>query len=679
MLRELISRQEEQAPLNMSILADSAVSTCPSSADSRPSNYRDNPDNASIMSKRNTFPFRLRSPVYIEDLKASRAYKRLRHFGGGIDSSSDSVFSLASGCTTGNWSMLSDITLGDLSVSQIAVLNLPIDLTDVSNPEPFQAQLSMQTLHHPKSRVRNKRSSRGRIHNAIENGNVFVVRALLAMGMDTEELDSNGRTPLLHATMKRQEAICRLLLEKGASVEALIAFTNDMGVNERFKLFDPLIREAIGEGSGSVASLQLLLQMALTTNIGGNFNQYSCQSMLNLAIDMNHELAVRAIIQLEPQVLMEVDTECRTPFAYAYHLQRNKICEERLQNSEVDMKTASEVVKLEGSFTERVHAVIGEKCLLLFRLQLLFARSMDVDKIGTEGQTPLTHAAEVVLNSKDINYELWDDIFKALLDKASRENIEALRKLTHKLTAPKWIASMHWLIQQDYRSILVLLSFTESHDTEGWTPLASAAFNNREGLCQFLVENGCTLCLSAKQKEQLKPKLSCSIHSAVRGGHKTALQLLLDMGADINDRNSCGETALLTAVEYNHLSCVKILIGRGADATISTQRGATVLHWAARFAGSEMIRFLLDVVETRNLINMKDSAGATPLHDCSYPSGRIPNPVVQIEIAKILVQAGALLTIRDNSRRMPDECARDRDQTKLAQYLLSQFHSSNRH
>ncbi|RPB25026.1 ankyrin [Terfezia boudieri ATCC MYA-4762] len=208
----------------------------------------------------------------------------------------------------------------------------------------------METLHHPKSRVRSKRSSRGRIHNAIENGNVFVVRTLLAMGMDTEELDSNGRTPLVHAIMKLQEAICKLLLDKGAS----------------------------------------------------------------------------------------------------------------------------------------------------------------------------------------------------------------------------------------------------SRDTNGWTPLASAAFKFNEDLCQFLVKKGCTLCLNTEQKVQLKPELSCRIHLAAAGGYETALQLLLDMGADINERNSFGETALLEAVYNNQLSSVKILIGRGADATISTHEGFSALNMAVRgLTDSEMMRFLL--------------------------------------------------------------------------------------
>ena len=43
------------------------------------------------------------------------------------------------------------------------------------------------------------------------------------MGMDVEELDSNG-----HFAVKYQEAICKLLLEKGACFEALKAFTSGM-------------------------------------------------------------------------------------------------------------------------------------------------------------------------------------------------------------------------------------------------------------------------------------------------------------------------------------------------------------------------------------------------------------------------------------------------------------------
>src|SRR5205085_189438 len=132
------------------------------------------------------------------------------------------------------------------------------------------------------------------------------------------EVDMEGRTPLVYAAVNHQEAVCKLLLEKGASTEVLKAFTKSMDINKRSKLLDSLIEEAIAEGSKLETALWLLVKMALGTNYEGDNNQSSSRSMMNVAIDMSYELAVRAIIHLEPQVLVEADTQGRTPFAYAY-------------------------------------------------------------------------------------------------------------------------------------------------------------------------------------------------------------------------------------------------------------------------------------------------------------------------------------------------------------------------
>ena len=414
------------------------------------------------------------------------------------------------------------------------------------------------------------------------------------------------------------------------------------------------------------------MQIAFGTNYGDD-NRSSGRSMMRAAIDMGYDLAVRAIIHLEPRVVVEVDTEGLTPFAYAYYLQRNEICEMLLQSLKADREIATEVVKSEGNFAGRVHAVIEQKCLLLLRLQLLFATSMDVDKIGAEGQTPLTHGIEVFLNSDDINYKAWNDIFKTLLGKASTANLESVKKIKAKAAARQFIAtSMHGLVQKDYKSILVLLSWTGSRDAEGWTPLASAVFNFNEALYGFLLENGCSICLDVEQKEQLKPKLSCRIIDAARGGHEASLQLLLDMGANINERNAGGETAMVGAVYYNHLSCVKILVERGADATILQNYGYSVLHYAALTStNSEMMMFLLDVVETRKLVDMKSSNGDIALHDCSYSDHY--SPIVRLENAKMLVQAGASLTIKNNDGRTPYEYARYLNRKELTKYLWSQL------
>jgi len=241
------------------------------------------------------------------DLSTSRAYKRLRHFGLGIGLSSDSVLSFDSACSAGNWSMLSDITLGDLSISQIAVLNLPIDLSDINTPKAFQNLSSIETYSRPRPHC--IWASHGRIHKAIENGNIFIVRILLAMGMDIKELDSNGRTPLVHAAVKCQEAICKLLLEKGATFEALNAFTRCMDLKERSELLDQSLESTMNKGLRLETTVRLLLLMALE----GVDNQPSSQ--INVAIDMQYGVVLCAMAQLELRVVVEVDTEGPTGIA----------------------------------------------------------------------------------------------------------------------------------------------------------------------------------------------------------------------------------------------------------------------------------------------------------------------------------------------------------------------------
>ena len=403
---------------------------------------------------------------------------------------------------------------------------------------------------------------------------------MLAIGIDIEELDSDGRTPLVHAVVKHREAICNLLLEKGASLDSLQTFTRGMDLKEKSELFDPLITRCLGNGSTSVyiVVLRFLVPIVLGIYDGEVSNGSPSQSMMKVAIDMNYGLAIYAIIQLEPQVLVDG---------------RAAICN-----------------------------------LLLEKVE-----SVEALKVFTSGMT-------------------------------STKRFQLLHPSAR---------SMHDVVKKDYKSILVLLTLIESCDSEGWTPLASAAFNNDEALCEFLVANGCNLCLDTEQKKHLKPQLSYCIHVATERGHKATLQLLLDMGADIGEigPDKYGRTALLEAIHNNHLPCVKLLIEWGADATISSNYQWTVLHYAAYAGHEQIIKFLLDnVVEARKLVDMQDCIGNTALHSCGSGNG---NPVAVIEIAKMLLQAGATLTTKNKQSQIPYECARDLGKKELARYLWSQL------
>ena len=276
----------------------------------------------------------------------------------------------------------------------------------------------------------NGSSSQSMINVVIDMGYGLAVHAIIHLEPQVlVGVDSEGRTPLIHVPLKCEEAICKLLLEKGASLEPLTPFTSGMDVRQRRDLLDPLISKAMDDGSKLVMALRLLVQIAPGTNYGDSL------SMMDAAIDMNHGLADRAIIYFELQVLVEVDTEGRTP----------------------------------NGPLERIYRVLECICRVLLE-------GVKID-------------------------------------------IEAMKKMN----IAHIVGTIHDLVKKGYKSILQLLSLAESRDAEGWTPLASAAFNLTDALCEFLVDKGCRLCLDTEQKKQLKAKLLYRIHDAARGSHRTAL------------------------------------------------------------------------------------------------------------------------------------------------------------
>jgi len=58
------------------------------------------------------------------------------------------------------------------------------------------------------------------LSGSIANGHEVVARLLLDKGANVEARDNSGRMPLSWAAEQGQEAVVKLLLEKGANIEA---------------------------------------------------------------------------------------------------------------------------------------------------------------------------------------------------------------------------------------------------------------------------------------------------------------------------------------------------------------------------------------------------------------------------------------------------------------------------
>jgi ankyrin repeat protein len=82
-------------------------------------------------------------------------------------------------------------------------------------------------------------------------------------------------------------------------------------------------------------------------------------------------------------------------------------------------------------------------------------------------------------------------------------------------------------------------------------------------------------------------KRCTALHMAARRGNVDVIEALLEGGADIEARDSVGDTALRRAVNCNKVEAARLLLARGAD---PHSKGSKALTPASAVRSSEMKR-----------------------------------------------------------------------------------------
>jgi serine/threonine-protein phosphatase 6 regulatory ankyrin repeat subunit A len=556
--------------------------------------------NSSSLSKRSMRSIRsVRAmiPSLQDALKNSRAYRRLYHRGGldNSDSQSLSGFSIESrekGCS---WSMLSDLSLGDLSLSNIAVIELPIYMTDLYDPRPYVLIAKQVDVHSPGSSTnfKLKWSSRGRIHNAISEGNIFVIRALLSIGSDIEERDRKAQTPLIHAVRREHEVILKVLLEKGANLEAqdadgwtplhhavcrdgedIVILLLEKGVNLETPDAEGLTPLAHAVLKNHEHLVKLLLEKGASshslTDLG---TMRDLKGLIHDAIEVGNENVVRLLLAIAVDV-EERDIQGQTPLLHAVRRNREAIFKMFLEkgvnleakdaegltplahavlnNNELLVKLLVEHgantddlylndLDLQRDLKSGVHNAIATGNLKLVRL--LLALSVDVEERDTQGQTPLLHAV--------------------------RRDNEAIVRL---------------LLEKGVN--------LETPDAEGLTPLAHAVLKNHEHLVELLLEKGA----SSDSLTDLGTTrdLKGPIHDAIEIGNENVVRLLLAIAVDVEERDIQGQTPLLHAVRRNREAIFKMFLEEGVNVEAEDADGLTPLAHAVLENNEILVKSLLE-------------------------------------------------------------------------------------
>lgn len=150
--------------------------------------------------------------------------------------------------------------------------------------------------------------------------------------------------------------------------------------------------------------------------------------------------------------------------------------------------------------------------------------------------------------------------------------------------------------------------------------------------------------------------------ATLRGGdgHEAGLILLLDLGADVNSKDTVGRTPISYAVEKGHKHGLQLLIQHVANVDAKDGAGRTPLSYAAENGHKDILELLLQHGPVG--INSNDTAGRTPL---SYAAENGHESSV-----KLLLNNGAYLQLKDTAGRTPLSYAAENRHTISVKVLL---------
>jgi len=153
-----------------------------------------------------------------------------------------------------------------------------------------------------------------------------------------------------------------------------------------------------------------------------------------------------------------------------------------------------------------------------------------------------------------------------------------------------------------------------------------------------------------------------ALESAVAIKRRDIMQLLFDHGADVNAKNSLGETALFQAAAQGSEDLVQELLNHGAKPNLTDFRGRTALFSACKSRRKGVVRLLLD---NGALANVKTVSGATLLFWAADFSSE--------DTVRLLLLHGADVNARNSIGRTPLWYAASSGRTNIVRLLVEEY------
>lgn len=436
--------------------------------------------------------------------------------------------------------------------------------------------------------------------DAVKQGDVQTVRALITSGADVRAPEGDGSTALHWAAHRDAIALVRLLLDAGAPAQA----ANDLGVT-------PL---HLAAANGNPAILKLLIDRRANVNAAAE----SGVTPLMEAVRSGSVDAVRMLLAHGANVNAREQARGQTALMWAVSRRHPDIVKVLIENhADVQARTGTRTVMAMLDFGPRgvktsardAHPYeMGGSTALMFAAQngsadsarLLLAAGANANDTAGDGKSALVMAAFSA--NTDVATLLIDagaDVnaagagYTALHAAALRGDVAVVKALLARGADPNAVLTRGSPVRRFGSQYSLSTPFT------GGTPLVVAAAYLEVSVMRALLEGGAkataalpdgtsALHLAAGAKLDIDtrpsdllrwnvidndtPKVPRSPEDAV-----AAVKMLLDAGADVKATTESGDSVLHAAAAANEPSTIELLVSRGADVNAANKNGQTPL------------------------------------------------------------------------------------------------------
>ncbi|MEL6831502.1 MAG: ankyrin repeat domain-containing protein [Bacteroidota bacterium] len=407
---------------------------------------------------------------------------------------------------------------------------------------------------------------------AVNDGNLRLVKYFLEQGIDVNQTNDWGFTPLMLAANENHSEIARVLIEAGAEVN----YVNDDGWTALIEAAD----------EGAYATAKVLINAGADVNLKGASNARSAAAM---AASEGHPQILQLL--LDNGASWNGGLGSQTPLHLAAE-------EGQIAVLEMLVKEGADLnVKDEHGRTALMHAAEeGQHAEARF----LIENGADLDAVDEEGRTALMYAAEEdqstmvgMLLDAGARADLRDEEGRSAIDYAAEEGAgEVLSQLMNSSSAMKKEALRpETLIMAAGEGEMAIVSElveagadVNATDENGQTALAEAASEGEFRVVTYLLDNG------AKVDPDRSAQAPSALFLAAGESSPRVVALLIDRGANIEYRHTFqsinineasqadhlmiykAATPLFVAIEESDQKTVRVLLDKGAGPNVTIRK-----------------------------------------------------------------------------------------------------------